>query len=76
MRCSVCGREAEGSSVAYVRGTISVCRTCFPNFYVKSLCVHVKRRLLGETPPACSLCSFKAACDRYVGSVTESLRRL
>lgn len=71
-RCQVCGREVNFASVAYVKGSVFVCRECFPGFYVR-ICKMTQRRLRGESPIACSFCSFKRVCDAYVSRTVKAL---
>ncbi|MEM1597268.1 MAG: hypothetical protein QXP31_11885 [Pyrobaculum sp.] len=72
-RCAVCGNEVNFKNVAYIREEVFVCRDCFPQFYVKNLCKAVERRLRGESPLACTFCSYKKTCDLHVQRVVKSL---
>jgi len=40
-------------------------------YYVKN-CTFLRRRLVGENPPACSFCQYRKACDSYIESLKES----
>lgn len=71
--CQLCNREVNFSSVAYIRGSVMVCRSCFPGFYVRQLCGVAKRRLRGENPLACSFCRFRDECDSYISRTVRSL---
>ncbi|MEZ0319914.1 MAG: hypothetical protein ABWK05_08000 [Pyrobaculum sp.] len=72
-RCAVCGNEVNFKNVAYIREEMFVCKDCFPQFYVKSLCKVVERRLRGENPLACVFCAYKKTCDLHVQKVVKSL---
>jgi ribosome-binding protein aMBF1 (putative translation factor) len=71
--CAVCGKEVNFKNVAYISGSIFVCKDCFPQYYVKNVCKLVERRLKGENPLACNFCTYKKQCDVYISKTLKSL---
>jgi len=73
VRCSSCGREIPIHSISYVKGDVIVCRSCFPDYYVRNVCPIVNRRLRGEQHIACTFCRYKGLCDEVVKELREVL---